>query len=81
MRVSLRLSSGLAQYAPSTRFSFDLAPDSTIADLINQLGVAYPALKKPLSTSVAVVAGRHVERGEVLNTGDEVAFLIPISGG
>ncbi len=81
MEVSVRLSSGLASLAGNARVSVAVAPGATVASLLDRLCVEYPLLSEKLNGTVAVVAGRTVDRSEALTPGQEVAILTPISGG
>ena len=81
MEVTVRFSPGLAQRAGSPRLIVTLSDGSTIAQLIEQLSQEKPFLAEQLSASVAVVAGRHVNSTEPLSAGQEVALLMPVSGG
>jgi molybdopterin converting factor small subunit len=81
MQISVRLSSGLSQYTGSSRLQVNLPEGGTVADLLDRLRDQYPGLRQHLDPSVAVISGRHVSPAERLLPGEEVAFLIPISGG
>ena len=81
MQISVRLSSGLSQYTGSPRLQVSLPESGTVADLLEILRARYPALQDHLDSAVAVIAGRHASLAERLLPGEEVAFLIPISGG
>ena len=81
MEITVRFSPGLAQRAGSPRLNVTLADGATIAHLIDQLSREKPLLAEQLSASVAVVAGRHVNFAESLRSGQEVALLMPVSGG
>jgi molybdopterin synthase sulfur carrier subunit len=81
MQISVRLSSGLSQYTGSSRLQVTLPEGGTVADLLDSLRHEHPALRQHLDVSVAVISGRHVSPAERLLSGEEVAFLIPISGG
>jgi molybdopterin converting factor small subunit len=81
MQISVRLSTGLSQYTGSSRLQVDLPEGGSVADLLDRLRDQHPALRQRLDTSVAVISGRHVSPAERLLPGEEVAFLIPISGG
>jgi molybdopterin converting factor small subunit len=81
VQVSVRLSSILAQQAGSSIVQVELAEEATIANLLEVLSAQNPALSQPLQTTVAIIAGRHVDRAQPLKAGQEVALLIPIAGG
>jgi len=81
MQISVRLSSGLSEYAGSSRLQVNLPEGGTVADLLDSLRDEHPAMRQRLDLCVAVISGRHVSPAERLLPGEEVAFLIPISGG
>lgn len=81
MEITVRLSSGLAGIVGRSRFTADLEQGATIAHLLDQLRLDYPALSEKLNGTVVVVSGRTVDPSVVLFAGQEVAILTPISGG
>lgn len=58
-----------------------MAEGATVAELIDRLGESYPAMRERLGSTVAVISGRHASLTQTLSAGEEVALLIPISGG
>ncbi|UGS36439.1 MoaD/ThiS family protein [Capillimicrobium parvum] len=81
IHVRVRLGVGLARLAPAPVVSLDLPDDATVADALASLGAAQPDLAGPLHSALPVVGGEHAHRGRPLASGDEVALLMPISGG
>lgn len=81
MEISIRLGAGFNQAAGKPRLSVDLPEGGTVADLIIQMGRLHPELEDQLAVAVAVTAGRHVASSERLAGGQEVALLLPVSGG
>ena len=81
MQISVRLSSGLSQFTGTPRLQITMPDDGTVADPLGHLQVEYPALNERLKSAVAVIAGRHASPTERLLPDEEVALLIPISGG
>jgi len=81
MEISVRLGHGLAQHVGSSRLQVALDDGASVADLIGRLSAAHPSLSQQLAASVAIVAGSHVNPDEPLSVGQEVALLLPISGG
>jgi molybdopterin converting factor small subunit len=81
MEVYVRLSSGLARSSGRAKLKMSLDEGATVADLIAQLRVQEPAMAQQLGSVVAVMAGKHIPYSEPLSPGQEVALLIPISGG
>ena len=81
MEISVRLGHGLAQQVGSSRLQVALDEGATVADLKGRLRAAHPSLSQQLEACVAIVAGSHVEPDEPLSGDQEVALLMPISGG
>jgi molybdopterin converting factor small subunit len=81
MEISIRLSPGLTDPAGRPVFSANLEESCTVEDVLNYLSHHYPDMASRLDTCVAVVAGKHVERSFRLTDGQEIALLLPISGG
>ena len=81
MEISVRLSAALAQITGVPRLQVEVEPGATVADLIQALEHRYPALAPRLKHAVPIVGGSHASPGDVLNAGQEVAFLMPVAGG
>jgi len=81
MEISVRFGHGLAQQVGFSRLRVSIDEGATVADLMRQLSAAHPSSRQQLATSVAVVAGNHVNPDEPLSADQEVALLMPISGG
>ena len=79
--VRVRLGAGLARLAASPRLTLDLSDGATVDDLFERLGAAEPGVAPALRSVLPVVAGEQVERSHPLRPGDEVALLLPVSGG
>ena len=81
MRVTVRLFARLRDIAGAAELGRDLAPGATIGDLWRQLSPEFPSLgpyERPISSAVNADYAR---MDHVLRSGDEVAFLPPVSGG
>jgi molybdopterin converting factor small subunit len=81
MEVRVRLGSGLAQFASAPTLRLDLPDGATVEDLYDRLARHDPDLAPALRSALAVVRGTHVEQGQILSHGDEVALLTPVAGG
>lgn len=81
IHVRVRLGAGLARLASAPLLSLDLPDDATVADALAELGTARPELAGALRSALPVVRGEHAARERALAPGDEVALLMPISGG
>lgn len=80
MNISIRVGAGLELGAGMTRLSVTLAEGATAADLMEYLHAQYPAASR-LENAVLVSRGEHMSRSATLSEGQEVALLLPISGG
>jgi molybdopterin converting factor small subunit len=81
MQVRVRLGAGLARLAEGPLLTLDLEDGATVADLFERLGSVAPDVARALPSVLPVVAGEHVERLRALRSGEEVALLLPVSGG
>jgi molybdopterin converting factor small subunit len=79
--IRVRLGAGLAGLAQAPLMSLDLEAGATVTDLLGRLAAAEPAVAPALPSVLPVVAGEHAERSRTLEPGDEVALLLPVSGG
>jgi molybdopterin synthase catalytic subunit len=79
--ISVRLGNGLSQRAGLARLAIELPDGATVAGLIAALRQKHPDLEAGLSRAVAVTVGRQAAVDETLVDGQEVALLLPVSGG
>ena len=79
--VRVRLGSGLARLATAPLLSLDLEAGATVEDVFARLAREEPGVVPALASVLPVVAGEHAERTRTLDEGDEVALLLPMSGG
>lgn len=61
--------------------TLELPEGATVRELYESVGASHPELAPALPSALAVVGGAQVERHRLLQHGDEVALLLPISGG
>lgn len=80
MNVSIRVGAGLALGTGMARLSVTLTEDATVADLLEYLRAQYPDASR-LESAVLVSNGEHISPSAPLSDGQEVALLLPISGG
>ena len=78
MNVSIRVGAGLELGTGMVRLSVTLMEDATVADLLEYLRVQYPDASRLESM---VSNGEHISSSAPLSDGQEVALLLPISGG
>jgi molybdopterin converting factor small subunit len=81
VQVRVRLGAGLSGLARAPILTLELADGATLADLYAELGEIEPELQPALRSVLPVVAGRHVSREAQLRHREEVALLLPVSGG
>lgn len=81
MQVRVRLASGLSRISGATFLDVALDDGATVADLYARLADTEPDLAAALASTMPVVAGAHAARGRVLEHRQEVALLLPVSGG
>jgi molybdopterin converting factor small subunit len=79
--VRVRLGAGLARLSAAPLKSIEVADGATVADLFERLAETEPDLAPALRAVLPVVAGEHVTRDQVLADRQEVALLLPVSGG
>jgi len=80
MTVFIRVGAGLVLGSGVTRLSVTLTDGATVADLLESLHDQYPTASR-LEKAVMVSNGEHVSRSAPLSDGQELALLLPISGG
>lgn len=81
MQVRVRLGAGLARLSAAPLLTVDLADGATVDELYERLRDIDPELAPALRSALPVVAGEHVARDRRLADRDQVALLLPVSGG
>ncbi len=81
MQIRVRLTARLAELFRAPFLTIDLADGATVADLYARLAEAEPDAAPALRSALVVVAGEHAGRDDLLQHRQEVALLLPISGG
>ena len=81
LTVRVRLGAGLARLSAAPLKTVELAEGATVGDLFARLGDDEPDLAPALRSVLPVVAGEHVTRDQPLADRQEVALLLPVSGG
>jgi molybdopterin converting factor small subunit len=81
MQVHVQFFSRLKELVRDAESSYELAPGSTVADLLAELYACSPALRD-WDKSILIGAGvEFVSRDYVLQPGDEIAIMPPVQGG
>lgn len=81
MQVRVRLGSGLARLAQAPHVTVDLADGATVEELLERLCDSDADLAPALRAALPVVAGEHVPRDRRLADREQIALLLPVSGG
>jgi molybdopterin converting factor subunit 1 len=81
IRVKVLFFGRLKEIAGRTHESVDLRPEADIESLFANYAHRYPELQQYRSSLVASCNQEFAAWNTVLHTGDEVAFLPPVSGG
>ena len=81
MQVRVRLGTGLSRLSQAPLLTVELDDGCTVDDLYERVRAAEPELAGALRSALPVVAGEHVARDRRLADRDEIALLLPVSGG
>ena len=81
MLVRVRLGAGLSSLAAAPLLTVELAEGATVDDLYARLRDDEPDLGPALRAALPVLRGEHVPRDRSLADRQEIALLLPISGG
>jgi len=81
MQVRVRLGAGLSGLGAAPMLTVDLADGATVGDLVARLRDTEPQLAPALRSALPVVGGEHVPSERPLAHRQEVALLLPLSGG
>jgi molybdopterin converting factor small subunit len=81
MQVRVRLGAGLSRLGRAPLLTIELADGATVEELLAELAQSEPDLAPALRSALPVVAGEHARRTRELAHREEVALLLPVSGG
>jgi molybdopterin converting factor small subunit len=81
VQVRVRLGAGLSRLSAAPLLTVELADGATVGDLYARLHETEPDLGAALRSALPVVAGEHVPADRPLADRQEVALLLPVSGG
>jgi molybdopterin synthase catalytic subunit/molybdopterin synthase sulfur carrier subunit len=81
MRVQVRFSAIPPGTLESTRMEVEIAPNTTVGDLIAHLARDYPVLRSYTRFISASVNRAYVGMQTELHDGDEVIYAPPVGGG
>ena len=81
MQVRVRLGAGLARLTTAPVVGLELDDGATVADAVARLAADRPELAATLPSALPVLAGEHAARDRPLRAGEELALVVPVSGG
>jgi molybdopterin synthase sulfur carrier subunit len=81
VQVRVRLGAGLSRLCRAPALTLELEPDATVDDLFARLRESEPELAPALRSALPMIDGAHAQRGQRLEDRQEVALLLPVSGG
>jgi molybdopterin converting factor subunit 1 len=81
MRVTIRLFARLRDLAGSGELVRDVTPPATVQSVWRALVAEMPELVQYEKTMSVAVNAEYARMGAVVQDGDEVAFMPPVSGG
>jgi len=81
VRVTVRLFARLRDIAGAAELSRDLASGATIGDVWRQLANEFPELANYERSISTAINADYAKMDRVVDDGDEIAFLPPVSGG
>ena len=81
MKVKLKFFGQLRDLAKINEENFEVEKDARISELLRLLGEHIPAIREHLKVTTCAINNEYVSKDAVLQEGNEVALLPPISGG
>jgi molybdopterin converting factor subunit 1 len=81
LRVTVRLFARLRDIAGAAELARDAGTGATIGDVWRQLAAEFPELAPYERSISSALNADYARMDHVINDGDEVAFLPPVSGG
>lgn len=81
MQVRVRLGAGLCRLSTAPALTLELEDGATVDDLLARLRNSEPELAPALRSALLVIGGVHAERRQLLEDRQEIALLLPASGG
>ena len=81
VQVRVRLGAGLSRLSTAPALTLELEEGATVDDLLARLREREPDLAPALNSALPVIAGAHAEPRRRLEDRQEIALLLPVSGG
>jgi len=81
VQIRVRLGAGLSRLSTAPALTLELQDGATVEDLLARLRDREPELAPALPSALPVIAGLHAEPRQRLEDRQEIALLLPVSGG
>jgi molybdopterin converting factor small subunit len=81
VQIRIRLGAGLSQLSRAPALTLRLDDGATVEDALARLREEEPALAPALRSALPVIAGAHAGPRQRLEDRQEIALLLPVSGG
>jgi molybdopterin converting factor small subunit len=81
MEVRVRLGAGLSRLSSAPAMTLVLDDGATVADVLAHLRESEPDLAPALRSALPVIGGAHADVDRRLEDRQEIALLLPVSGG
>ena len=81
MQVRVRLGAGLSRLSTAPALTLNLDDGATVDDVLARLREGEPELAPALRSALPMIGGMHAERRQRLEDRQEIALLLPVSGG
>jgi molybdopterin converting factor subunit 1 len=81
MRITVRFFAILKDRAGSDQALLELPAGATVGNATDALGEVFPAIQNDLPRIATAINRNYARRDEVLQDGDELALIPPVSGG
>ncbi len=81
MKAHVKLFAILKEKAGTSELTLDLPDSSTVADLLQEMERIHPGLVIGVGQTMIAVNTEYATESQMLNDGDEVALIPPVSGG
>ncbi|HUV24124.1 MAG TPA: MoaD/ThiS family protein [Methanomassiliicoccales archaeon] len=81
MRILVKFYSSFREVTGTPEMYLEMPVDSTVSDLVDKCEDMFPKLRLQSDEIVVSLNKRSVQMGSILDEGDEVSFLPPVTGG
>ena len=81
MKVTLKFFASLREICGRPKDTFELPEGQTVGEFRDKAVERYPGLEGIIEMTLPVVNMKYVEHDRVLENGDDVTFIPPVSGG